>query len=325
MSTEKQSPKSVGQAKKVSGVRKVTVDPDDEGQRIDNYLQRVTGGLPRSKLYKMIRKGELRINSGRVKPEYRVKAGDLIRIPPIFVEEKAPIQGVSPRLASLLKQSVIYEDDALLVLNKPAGLAVHGGSGVNIGLIESMRQIRPDARCLELVHRLDRDTSGCLMIAKKRSMLRRLHANLREGHIKKHYQALVAGRWDKRVNEINAPLVKNQLASGERYVKVQEDGKRSITRFSVARASSKASLLDINLLTGRTHQIRVHTQYAGHSIIGDVKYGDHALNQQFKANGHSRLFLHAAKLVFRTPVDDTLVEVVAPLDDAFTAVLDQVF
>lgn len=306
-------------------MQKVTVNDDDSGQRIDNYLQRVTGGLPRSKLYKMIRKGELRVNGKRVKPEYRLQAEDLVRIPPIYVDEKPKVGALSPRLAKLLKSAVIYEDDALLVMNKPAGLAVHGGSGINIGLIEALRQLRPEARCLELVHRLDRDTSGCLMIAKKRSMLRRLHANLREGHIKKFYHALVVGQWDKTVAEINAPLVKNQLASGERYVKVDKEGRRSITRFSVLQSNTSASLLDIGLLTGRTHQIRVHTQYAGHPIIGDEKYGASADNQRFKASGLSRLHLHARRLRFQTPATDEWVEVEAPYDEAFHQAIAKVF
>lgn len=310
---------------KSTGVQKVTVHVDDEGQRVDNYIQRVSGGLPKSRLYKIIRKGEVRVNGKRIKPEYRVQADDIVRLPPMYTKEKAAVGDVSPRLQKLLNDAVIYEDDAVLVLNKPAGLAVHGGSGVNIGLIEALRQIRTQDRSLELVHRLDRDTSGCLLVAKKRSMLRRLHAAMREGHIRKHYSALVTGRWDKNIKEINAPLIKNHLASGERYVKVSKEGRRSITKFSIARANNDATLLDINLLTGRTHQIRVHTQFAGHPVVGDEKYGDSGLNAQFKARGNSRMCLHARQLSFLSPETEERITVEAPITGAMATLIDTVF
>lgn len=309
----------------LTAVQKIVVHEDDAGQRVDNFTQRVSGGLPKSRLYRIIRKGELRVNSKRVKPEYRLLAGDIVRLPPLYKRDQAPVAGVSPRLKSLLENAVLHEDDALLVLNKPAGLAVHGGSGVNVGLIEALRQIRPQDRTLELVHRLDRDTSGCLMIAKKRSMLRRLHANLREGHITKRYAAIVDGVWPADLTEINAPLIKNQLSSGERYVKVAADGRRSVTRFGVERACEDATLLDIGLLTGRTHQIRVHTQYAGHPVVGDQKYGDAASNARFKAAGNGRLFLHAKALTFVSPASDQKLTVEAPFDDAFDKLISELF
>ncbi len=310
---------------KVSGVQKIVVHEDDSGQRVDNFIQRVSGGLPKSRLYKIIRKGEVRVNGKRVKPEYRIDAGDTVRLPPMFTQEKQAVGAISPRLQKLLLGAVLYEDDEVLVLNKPAGLAVHGGSGVNIGLIEALRQCRPNDRTLELVHRLDRDTSGCLLIAKKRSMLRRLHADLREGHFNKRYLALVAGQWNKTVSEINAPLVKNQLASGERYVKVGKDGRRSVTRFNVLRTNNSATLLDVHLLTGRTHQIRVHTQYAGNPIVGDNKYGDNVKNSYFKQIGGSRLYLHAAQLSFNAPGSGHRITVDAPLDTDTQQFVDKVF
>ena len=305
------------------GVRKVVVAADDAGQRIDNYVQRVSGGLPRSRLYRIIRKGELRVNGKRVKPEYRVQPDDIVRLPPMFVAEKTEA-AASPRLRQLLAASVLYEDNTVLVLNKPAGLAVHGGSGVTTGLIEALRQLRPEDNTLELVHRLDRETSGCLLIAKKRSVLRRLHADLRDGRFHKRYLALVSGTWRKDLREINAPLQKNQLAGGERYVKVAAGGRRSVTQFTVLKSTTHASLLEVELLTGRTHQIRVHTQYAGHPIVGDDKYGTAAINAAFRAQGAKRLYLHAAGLSFVSPATDKRLTVTAPLDAASTAFITAV-
>lgn len=312
-------------AQTLHGVQKITIHADDDGQRIDNFIQRIAGGLPKSRLYKIIRKGEVRVNGGRVKPEYRLQADDVLRLPPMFTKTKADTPTVSPRLQQLLVDAVLYEDDDVLVLNKPEGLAVHGGSGVNIGLIEALRQVRSDIRSLELVHRLDRGTSGCLLITKKRSMLRRLHAQMREGHIHKHYSALVAGCWDKKLTEINAPLIKNHLASGERYVKVAKEGRRSVTQFRLERSNAAASLLDIRLLTGRTHQIRVHTQFAGHPIVGDDKYGDSDANTYFKRLGNSRLCLHARQLSFELPQGGQRITVTAPVSGAMAAMIEQVF
>lgn len=299
---------------KTQQVRFVEVDPDQEGQRIDNFLRTQLKGAPKSLIYRILRKGEIRVNKKRVKPDSRLVAGDIIRIPPVRVPERGEAAPVGAGLAEHLEQAILYESDSLLVINKPSGLAVHGGSGVSLGLIEALRQVRPDSRFLELVHRLDRDTSGCIMVAKKRSMLRFLHEALRQRRVQKIYQALVVGRWEKRQQVIDAPLLRFELKSGERMVKVHEDGKPSVTRFQVLRRfQDRATLVEARPLTGRTHQIRVHTQFAGHPIVGDVKYTPDADNSQFRALGIRRLMLHAARLELELP-DGKKLSVAAPLD-----------
>lgn len=293
----------------------VTIDEGSEGQRIDNYLLKTLKGVPKSRIYRILRKGEVRVNKSRVKPEYKLESGDLVRIPPISVSTKTQNTPVSPSLNKLLEASIVYEDDSLLVLNKPAGLAVHGGSGVNLGLIEALRAKRPDAKFLELVHRLDRDTSGCVMIAKKRSKLRALHEQLRNGGITKIYWALVEGRWSKRKELVNIGLEKNELQSGERMVRATPDGKHSLTEFSIIDKYEEATLIEAKPITGRTHQIRVHTQFAGHPILGDPKYGKKDTNKHFKSLGLNRMFLHASEL--RIAQTDTKQELIikAPLDN----------
>jgi len=299
---------------KTQQVRFVEVDPDQAGQRIDNFLRTQLKGAPKSLIYRILRKGEIRVNKKRVKPDSRLVAGDIIRIPPVRVPERGEAAPVGAGLAEHLEQAILYESDSLLVINKPSGLAVHGGSGVSLGLIEALRQVRPDSRFLELVHRLDRDTSGCIMVAKKRSMLRFLHEALRQRRVQKIYQALVVGRWEKRQQVIDAPLLRFELKSGERMVKVHEDGKPSVTRFQVLRRfQDRATLVEARPLTGRTHQIRVHTQFAGHPIVGDVKYTPDADNSQFRALGIRRLMLHAARLELELP-DGEKLSVAAPLD-----------
>jgi len=298
-----------------------TIDEGSEGQRIDNYLLRVLKGVPKSRIYRILRKGEVRVNKGRIRPEYKLKLGDMVRIPPITVSEKRPGTAISPSLDRLLDESVIYEDEALLVLNKPAGLAVHGGSGVSLGLIEALRAKRPNAKYLELVHRLDRDTSGCVMVAKKRSMLKSLHEQLRSDGITKIYWALVEGRWSKRKEIVNIGLEKNELMSGERIVRATPDGKRSITEFSILKSYEQASLIEARPITGRTHQIRVHTQYAGHPILGDQKYGKNEVNKHFKSMGLSRMFLHAAELQITMADHETPLVIKAALDEPLTQFL----
>ncbi|MBR9830353.1 MAG: 23S rRNA pseudouridine(955/2504/2580) synthase RluC [Oceanospirillales bacterium] len=295
-------------------VRFVEVDEDQAGQRIDNFLRTALKGAPKSLIYRIVRKGEIRVNKKRVKPDTRLNAGDMIRIPPIRVSEPGEPTPVGTGLADHLDGAVLYESDSLMVINKPAGLAVHGGSGVSLGLIEALRQVRPDCRFLELVHRLDRDTSGCIMVAKKRSMLRYLHDALRSRKVNKVYHALVVGRWVKRKERIDAPLLRCELKSGERIVKVQQDGKASLTDFTVLRRyQDLATLVEARPLTGRTHQIRVHTQFAGHSIVGDVKYTPDDVNNQFRQQGIKRLMLHAARLELNLP-DGERLRVEAPLD-----------
>lgn len=306
----------------------LTIDEEQAGQRLDNFLIARLKGVPKSKIYNVIRKGEVRVNKGRVKPEYKLRAGDWLRLPPVRTAEAGTVAKASNQMVSLLNQSILYEDDGLIVINKPHGLAVHGGSGINLGLIETLRQARPDCHHLELVHRLDRDTSGCLMVAKKRSYLRFLQESLREksagnGGIVKVYQALVVGSWSKRLKVMDAPLMKFAVAGGERIVKVNAEGKPSRTEFSILKRYDGVTLIEARPITGRTHQIRVHAQYAGHPLVGDEKYGIDELNEQMKSVGIKRLFLHASSLVFLLPNSDKPVEVHAPLAEDLANALCQ--
>ncbi|WP_210395243.1 23S rRNA pseudouridine(955/2504/2580) synthase RluC [Motiliproteus sediminis] len=296
-------------------VRWVEIDSEMADQRIDNFLITFLKGAPKTLIYRILRKGEVRVNKGRVQASYRLRAGDLVRVPPVRLPEPKALPAPGRGLAQLLESAVLFENDQLLIVNKPSGLAVHGGSGVSLGLIEALRQMRPEARFLELVHRLDRDTSGCVMVAKKRSALKALHEDLRRGKISKIYHALVAGKWPKRKVQVNAPLKKNELKSGERVVRADAEGKESLTQFRVLRNLGEVTLVEARPVTGRTHQIRVHTQFAGHPIVGDPKYGDDAINRQLKAQGVDRLFLHAAELRLRLPGSGERVVVCAPLED----------
>lgn len=282
------------------------ISEDQAGQRIDNYLMTRLKGAPRTLIYRILRKGEVRVNKGRIKPEYRLKSGDSIRIPPVRLPEVDAPALVGQGILTALESSILYEDKGLIVVNKPAGLAVHGGSGLQFGVIEAMRQLRPEHQQLELVHRLDRDTSGCLMIAKKRSMLRHLHAQLRgDGPgkgVTKCYLALVRGRWPASTKKVHAPLLKNNLRSGERMVEVNPEGKESLTEFRVLqRFGDFATLVEARPITGRTHQIRVHAKHAGHPIAGDAKYGDDEFSRIIREKGGKRLFLHAISLASELP------------------------
>jgi 23S rRNA pseudouridine955/2504/2580 synthase len=270
--------------------RWIVVGEESEAQRIDNFLLRELKGVPKSHVYRVLRSGEVRVNSGRVKPDYRLQVGDRIRLPPIRTAQKPPP-------ARPLDLPIAFEDASLLVIDKPSGIAVHGGSGVSFGVIESLRAARPQAKFLELAHRLDRDTSGLLILCKKRSALVELHRMLREGEVHKTYLAVVKGALAKKRLELRESLHKYVTASGERRVAVQPEGRAALTRVKRLKTSKDFSLLEVELLTGRTHQIRVHLAHAGHPIVGDDKYGDFALNRQVK----QRLLLHAAKLVFRHP------------------------
>ncbi|MGA7799730.1 MAG: 23S rRNA pseudouridine(955/2504/2580) synthase RluC [Gammaproteobacteria bacterium] len=305
---------------KPAAVRTVEVDPEDADQRVDNFLMRHLKGVPRSRIYRILRRGEVRVNGRRTGPEYRICAGDKVRIPPVrtgAVSAAGPVP-VPPGLAS----SILYEDDRFLVLDKPAGMAVHGGSGVSHGVIEALRALRPQARFLELAHRLDRDTSGCLLVAKRRSALRAVHELLRTGGVEKRYLALVQGRWQGGVRSVDAPLRKNQLRSGERMVRVDATGKSAHTLFRPVTAFGQATLVEAELGTGRTHQIRVHAAHIGHPIAGDEKYGDPAFNRAMRSLGVRRLFLHAHSLAFSEPGGDREVHVSAPLAADLRSVLD---
>ncbi len=295
-------------------VRQIPVEDGYEGQRLDNFLLAQLKGVPKSRIYRIVRKGEVRVNKGRTKVSYRLQKGDIVRIPPIRLSEKEEPDRPSDRIQELLSNSILYEDKRLLVLNKPSGLAVHGGSGLRFGVIEAIRALRPDEKQLELVHRLDRDTSGCLLIARRRSALRTLHELLRGNGVDKRYVALISGRWERDRETVDAPLTKNQLQSGERVVRVDPEGKSAITRFRVLERFPDATLVEAELLTGRTHQIRVHLAHLGTPILGDEKYGDSTANRKMKTLGLNRMFLHAKSLSFDWTEEVGRLMVEAPLD-----------
>lgn len=308
-------------AKSVS-VHFVEIDANSAGQRIDNFLITYLKGVPKTRIYRLLRKGEVRVNKGRVKAEYKLAHGDQVRIPPVRVAEtRAPVIPGS-KVLELVGQAVIYEDDDLLAVNKPTGMAVHGGSGVNLGLIEILRHLYGSKR-LELVHRIDRDTSGCVLVAKRRSALRMLQDQFREGRVGKRYHTLVAGKWPRHYNRVEAPLLKNQLASGERIVRVSGEGKASLTDFAVLQRFAQVTLLEAKPLTGRTHQIRVHTRHAGHPIVGDSKYGDAECNKAMRQYGVTRLFLHAAAIEFEPPSGGERLALQATLADDLQRALTQ--
>jgi 23S rRNA pseudouridine955/2504/2580 synthase len=297
-------------------VKIVPVDESSLGQRVDNFLLKTMKGVPKSRIYRCIRKGEVRVNGKRVKADTRLKLDDQVRIPPIRMASDVPAvasQGVQQRLS----EAIIFENERLIVLNKPAGIAVHGGSGISIGVIEGLRQLRPDVRFLELVHRLDRDTSGCLMISKKPSYLKQLQKLLHsKDELQKHYLCLVHGRWPTRKQHVNLPLSKNVLASGERISRVQADGKACLTEYQVLEQSQQLSLLAARPVTGRTHQIRVHCTATGYPIVGDNKYGDDSADSILEKPDR-RLMLHANRLVIPALDNAEGVEIEAPLDQHF--------
>ena len=303
-------------------VRFLSVTEDQAGQRLDNFLLTAIKGVPRSWIYRVIRTGQVRVNRGRVRVSTRIQSGDMVRIPPVRLPEKdAPVMPGKQRLLQL-EQAIVFENDSLLVLNKPAGWAVHGGSGLRFGIVEVLRHLRPDAACLELVHRLDRDTSGCLLIAKKRSMLRYLHDCIREQRMTKIYCALVDGHWPSRRTRVCAPLQKNVLQSGERMVHVSKEGKASVTHFRVLETYAHATLVEARLETGRTHQIRVHSLSAGHPVLGDTKYGTDPSRITERKLGLGRLFLHATELGFHLP-DGQWQTFFAPLPGDLSTILER--
>jgi 23S rRNA pseudouridine955/2504/2580 synthase len=286
-----------------------TVDEFSEGQRLDNYLLKHLKGVPKSHVYRVIRKGEVRVNKGRKKAEYKLQLDDVVRIPPIRVSESGQVEA-SDNLKQLLTDSVLYEDKGLLIINKPSGLAVHSGSGVTIGVIEALRSMYKDP--VELVHRLDRATSGILLIAKKRSVLKNLHEQLSQHQMEKRYTALVKGTWSKKRHTIDAPLYQNS-----RYTVVDAKGKEAISHFQPLKnfhqQDFEASLVEVLIETGRTHQIRAHAKHAGHPIAGDDKYGDPRFDAEIKTKGLKRLFLHAHQLTFTNPLTNEIQKVQAPL------------
>lgn len=302
-------------------VRILEIPLEQAGQRIDNFLLSHLKGVPKSRIYRCLRRGEVRVNKSRVASSYRLRQGDRVRIPPVRVSPAAVQEPAAPALLRLIENGLLYEDKHVLILNKPAGIAVHKGSNINFGVIEALRSLRPEAPFLELVHRLDRETSGCLIIAKRRSTLLALQAMQREQLIHKRYLALVKGRWPRSIRRVNLPLQKNIVQSGERVVKVSAAGKPASSHFHPKQAYNEATLMEITLETGRTHQIRVHAAYLGHPLGGDEKYGDPAFNKQLRSLGLRRLFLHASQLTFTLPEGKKTLKVVAPLPEELDAVL----
>lgn len=318
-----------------TAVRNEVITAEDAGVRVDKVLARLLPGVPRVRLLRLLRRGEVRLNGKRVGGEARVAEGDVLRVPPVRLETPepdpadGPVSRASPRLVEQVTQAILHEDERLLVIDKPSGIAVHGGSGVSAGVIEALRAARSE-ETLELVHRLDRDTSGCLLVARKRSTLRSLHALLREDSeggeagFDKRYLVLVRGKWELGKKLIEAPLRTDTRVGGERTVKVAPDGKAAASEFRVVQFfGNLATLLEVRLLTGRTHQIRVHAAYAGHPVAGDEKYGDAEFNQQLRRFGLRRLFLHASSISYDDPERrNALVSVSAPLPPELHAVID---
>jgi 23S rRNA pseudouridine955/2504/2580 synthase len=300
----------------------IEADESVAGQRVDNMLLRVLKGVPRQHIYRLLRTGQVRVNSARVDPTYRVQPGDRVRVPPVRVAQR-PLSERSGQGPGRLDAALVHEDEFLLALDKPAGIAVHGGSGISRGVIEQMRIDRPHLKFLELVHRLDRDTSGILLLAKKRSALVALHAAMRAGAVRKLYTVLVLGRFPSARREVDAALEKYLLPGGDRRVKVSGRGLASRTVFTLLRRVGSHSLLQAELLTGRTHQIRVHAAHIGHPIAGDDKYGDAGANKALAREGLRRMFLHAARLELTHPGTGKPLVLEAPLPPELSAFLDQ--
>ena len=287
------------------------VGEESAGQRLDNYLTKLLKGVPKSHIYRILRSGEVRINSRRAAPGYRIQIGDRLRLPPVRTARPAVARAQRP--GPRLDAEVLYEDDYLLAIDKPAGVAVHGGSGISRGVVEQLRLERPEARLLELVHRLDRETTGVLLLAKRRPALTELHRQLREGRVQKIYCTLVKGRWRDETRNVALPLHKYVSSTGERRVSVRQDGAAARTVFHLRRNWAGFSLLEAELKTGRTHQIRVHLAHLGFPIAGDDKYGDFALNRELTKQGLKRMFLHASRVVLTHPHTGAALTLEAPL------------
>jgi len=291
------------------------------GQRLDNFLMSQLKGVPKSRIYRIVRKGEVRVNKGRIEVSYKLVEGDIVRVPPIRVAEPVDELAVPATLQYHLEQAILYEDDALLVLNKPSGFAVHGGTGLNSGVIEGLRQLRPQAKFLELAHRLDKETSGCLIVAKKRSALMGLHQLFRSTGMDKTYLALLAGCWQRKKLVVSQPLLKKIGTTGERIVIINEAGKPAETLFRRMEQFKDSTLIEAYPKTGRTHQIRVHAAWLGHPIVGDDRYGEATTNRHFKTRGYQRLFLHALRLTFPHPLTGEILTLYAPLPQQLETLL----
>jgi 23S rRNA pseudouridine955/2504/2580 synthase len=306
-----------------AGATQAQVDEAHAGQRLDNYLFRLLKGVPKSHVYRILRTGQVRVNSARAEATYRMQPGDRVRIPPLRLATRAAPVRAGSGAVPVLPRRTLYEDDHVLVIDKPAGMAVHGGSGVSRGVIEQLRRERPELRALELVHRLDRDTSGVLVLAKKRSALIELHRQLREGEVEKRYLVLVAGAWRNATQAVKLPLRKYVTAAGERRVSIDLHGMAAHTVFTLQRRLAAFSLLAAEIKTGRTHQIRVHLAHLGFPIAGDDKYGDFALNKTLARQGLKRMFLHAAALTFTHPASGEPLHLSAPLAPDLTQFLSR--
>ena len=310
-----------GRSPRLSAARELTVDEQHAGQRIDNFLISRLKGLPRTRIYRILRRGEVRVNKGRIRQHYRLKPGDVVRIPPLRLAQSAASREPAPGLRALVEECIVFEDGGLMVLDKPSGVAVHGGSGRSHGIIEALRAARGEQHYLELVHRLDRDTSGCLMIAKRRPVLTALHAAFRCAQVRKRYLVLVEGHWSGGARDVESGLRRNVLRAGERLVRVDAGGKVGRTRFVPRTPGKTASLMEALPLTGRTHQIRVHAASIEHPVAGDAKYGERAFNRRMRDHGLRRLFLHAASLGFTNPADGAPLTIEAPLPAELLQVL----
>lgn len=308
-------------------VQILTITANQANQRLDNFLFTLLKGVPKSRIYNLLRKGEVRVNKKRVEASYRLQDGDMLRIPPIRVAEKIELKP-SESLKSLIKNSIIYENSDLMILNKPSGVPVHAGSEVQIGVIETLRALFPEYPAIQLAHRLDKETSGCLLVAKNRASLLELQKLLMSGLVSKIYLALAQGRWQVKNKMVEAGLQKGRQVAGERKVYVDEEGKDSATEFTtlglylLPQQKGSVSLLKAKLYTGRTHQIRVHAEHSGHPLVGDEKYGDHDFSKAMRAYGLKRLFLHAQQLVFKLPSSGLEVKVEAALPSDLQNVID---
>ena len=307
-------------ASRREAAHEIVVDESVSGQRIDNFLALRLKGVPRSRIYRLLRRGEVRVNRGRVRQHYRLASGDVVRVPPVWRVDARPRTTPARERLLAVERTILHEDDGLIVLNKPAGWAVHGGSGVDFGVIECLRAARPDAGRMELVHRIDRDTSGCLLVAKRRSVLASLHEALRNERMRKRYLALVRGDFGARSRRCESPLLRTERRTGERVVRVHAQGKPSVTEFVPVRAGTVASLVAAHPRTGRTHQIRVHAADIHVPLAGDEKYGDREFNRLMRSYGLKRLFLHAASIAVRTAEGRMAFE--APLAPELVAVLE---
>ena len=309
-----------GHGQRLEAARDIVVEAPASGQRIDNFLAARLKGVPRDRIYRLLRRGEVRVNRGRVRQHYRLVPGDVVRIPPVRIDAAPPRKTPGETMQQAVERAILHEDDGLIVLNKPAGWAVHGGSGLDFGVIECLRAARPDAGRIELAHRIDRDTSGCLLVAKRRSVLASLHEALRKERVRKRYLALTRGNFGSRRRRSEAPLLREQRRSGERIVRVHAGGKRSVTDFVPVDVGNVASLVVALPRTGRTHQIRVHAADLHTPLAGDEKYGDHGFNRLMRSHGLKRLFLHAVSV--SVPAGDGWAEFEAPLAPELVAVLE---